>query len=147
MEIFERTNGDYLISTDRTKIDIQKMRDYIAGTYWAEGMPLELMQKAVDNSLTFGIYHQQDGLIGCARVISDFATYHYLGDVFVADEHRGKGLGKWLMETIMMHPELQEYRSFYLLTSDAHGLYEQYGFETVENTGKIMLNRKKSGYL
>lgn len=147
MEIFERTKDDYLISTDRAKIDIQKMRDYIAGTYWSEGIPLEIMQKAVDNSLTFGIYHHQDGLIGCARVITDFATYHYLGDVFVAKAHRGNGLGKWLMDVILAHPELQEFRSFFLLTADAHGLYEQFGFETVENTGKIMLNRKKSGYL
>ena len=93
MEIFERKKGAYLISTDPDKIDIQKMRDYIAGTYWAKGMPLELMKKAVENSLTFAIYHPEDELIGCARVITDFATYHYVGDVFVADDHRGHGLG------------------------------------------------------
>ncbi len=146
MKIFERTKGDYLISTDPAKIDIQKLRDYIASTYWSEGIPLEIMQKAVENSLTFGIYHANDGLVGCARVITDFATFHYLGDVFVAEDHRGRGLGKWLMETIMMHPELQEFRNFYLLTDDAHRLYEQYGFETIEDPSFIMRNKKKSGY-
>ena len=147
MELFERTKGDYLISTDPAKVDVQKMRDYIADTYWSEGIPLEIMQKAVDNSLTFGIYHPKDGLIGCARVITDFATYHYLCDVFIADDHRGHGLGKWLIESIKMHPELREFRSFYLLTADAHGLYEQYGFETVEDSSRIMRINNKANYL
>lgn len=146
MEIFEQTKGDYLISTDPTKIDIQKMRDYIAGTYWSKGIPLEVLQKAVENSLTFCIYHKQNGLIGCARVITDFATYHYLCDVFVAENHRGHGLGKWLMETIMMHPDLQEYRSFHLQTGDAHGLYEQFGFKRVEDAATFMIYRNKSKY-
>ena len=147
MTIFERTKNNYLISTDRAKLNVKQLRDYIAGTYWSEGIPLELMQKAVENSLTFGVYHDQDGLIGCARVITDFATYHYLCDVFVRDDHRGNGLGKWLIETTLAHPELQEYRNFYLLTGDAHELYQQYGFETVIDSSKIMLKSGRSNYL
>lgn len=147
MKIFEKTNGDYLISTDGAKLDIGRMHEYISGTYWAKGIPLELVKRSVENSLTFGIYHIQDGLIGCARVITDFATYHYLGDVFVRDDHRGQGLGKWLMEVILEHPELQEFRSFFLLTGDAHGLYEQFGFERVEDSRKIMKKPGRVGYV
>ncbi|MEM8860731.1 MAG: GNAT family N-acetyltransferase [Chloroflexota bacterium] len=147
MTIFEQTKDNYLLSTDRTKIDVQKMRDFIAETYWSEGIPLDVMQKAIDNSLTFGMYHPADGLIGGARVITDFATYHYLADVFIAETHRGKGLGKWLMETIMAHPDLQEYRSFNLRTGDAHGLYKQFGFETVEDPSTFMIYMKKLNYL
>ncbi|MEM9777973.1 MAG: GNAT family N-acetyltransferase [Chloroflexota bacterium] len=146
MKIFEATKDDYLISTDRNKIDLPRMRDFIAETYWSKGIPLEIMQKAVDNSLTFGVYHPADGLIGCARVITDFATYHYLADVFIQDSHRGKGLGKWLMEAIMAHPDLQEFRNFNLRTGDAHGLYEKYGFETVEDPRTFMIYQKKSSY-
>ncbi|MFT5194563.1 MAG: N-acetylglutamate synthase-like GNAT family acetyltransferase [Candidatus Promineifilaceae bacterium] len=147
MDIFEKAKGDYLISTDPAKLDIGRIHEYISGTYWAKGIPLELVKKSIENSLTFAIYHAQDGLIGCARIITDFATYHYLCDVFVRDDHRGHGLGKWLMEVVLEHPELQEYRNFYLLTGDAHGLYEQYGFETVEDSSKIMLHRRRPGYL
>lgn len=146
MKIFEKTNGDYLISTDPAKLDLGRMHEYIASTYWAKGIPFKIFKKSVENSLTFGIYHPADGLIGCARIISDFATYHYLADVFVHDGHRGHGLGKWLMEVIGEHPELQEYRNFYLLTGDAHGLYEQYGFQTVEDSSKIMAKRGRGEY-
>lgn len=147
MKVFEKTKGDYLISTDLEKLDLGRMHEYIAGTYWAEGVPFEIFKKSVENALTFGIYHSADGLIGCARVISDFATYHYLCDVFIHANHRGHGLGKWLMEVIFEHPELKEYRNFFLLTGDAHGLYEQYGFETVEDSSRIMAKRGRLSYL
>ena len=128
MENNEWKRNEYLISTDRSKIDLDMLCDFLSQSYWAEGIPKEIVRKSVENSLCFGVYHEGK-LIGFARVISDFATFAYLGDVFVLPAHRGRGLSKWLMEIIMQHPQLQGLRRFTLATRDAHGLYAQYGFK------------------
>ena len=118
---------EFVISTDRAKLDIDLVHAYLASSYWASGMPRSTLERAVENSLTFGIY-RDDEQVGFARVIADLATYAYLSDVFVVDAFRGRGLSKWLMECILAHPDLQELRRFALFTRDAQGLYERYGF-------------------
>jgi GNAT superfamily N-acetyltransferase len=128
MENREWKKDEYLISTDRFKIDLDVVHDFLSQSYWAEGIPREAVERSIENSLCFGVYHQ-DNLIGFARAISDFATFAYLGDVFILPAYRGKGLSKWLMEIIVNHPQLQGLRRLTLATRDAHKLYEQFAFK------------------
>jgi N-acetylglutamate synthase-like GNAT family acetyltransferase len=118
------------ISTDKSRLDISVIHGYLAQSYWAEGIPEDLVRKSIDGSLCFGIY-EGDRQVGFARVISDYATFAYLADVFVLESYCGKGLSKWLMTCIMAHPDLQGLRRFSLATRDAHGLYRKFGFEPV----------------
>lgn len=115
------------ISTDRARLDIDVIWNFIRGSYWAEAIPREIMERAIDGSLCFGVY--EDGAqIGFARVVTDKATFAYLADVFVLESHRGRGISKQLMQAVMDHPDLQLLRRWSLVTKDAHGLYEQFGF-------------------
>jgi GNAT superfamily N-acetyltransferase len=127
---FEERRGEFLISTDRARMDADVVYAFLTHCYWAEGIPREVVARSIGGSLCFGIYHGERQ-IGLARVISDRATYAYLGDVYVLEEFRGRGLGKWLMECVMKHPELQGLRRWSLLTRDAHGLYGQFGFKAL----------------
>jgi GNAT superfamily N-acetyltransferase len=138
----ESTREDYTISTDKSKINVMMVQDYLCNqSYWAQGIPLNIVQRSIDNSLCFGIY-QNNEQVGFARVISDYATFAYLGDVFVLPAHRGKGLSKWLMREIMDHPWLQGLRRFLLTTSDAHELYAQFGFVVYPQPERMMgINR------
>lgn len=121
----------FSISNDKTLLDIDTIHHYLAHeSYWGKGMPLEKLRKAINGSLCFGIY-SNGKQAGFARVISDMATFAYICDVFILDEYRGQGLSKWLMETIMAHPNLQGLRRWSLATADAHGLYQQFGFTPV----------------
>lgn len=131
----------YLISTDISRFDLPKTHRMLAASYWATNIPFDIYKLSVENSLSFGIHHESDGQVGLARVISDYATYAYLGDVLIDDGHRGHGLGKWLIQTIVDHPNLQKIRSFRLETADAHGLYAQYGWEPIANPHKSMVKR------
>jgi GNAT superfamily N-acetyltransferase len=117
----------YSISTDPALLDLRMVTDYLARSYWAEGIPLEVVERGVKGSLSFGVY-DDGGQVGFARVVTDAATFAYLADVFILDSHRGRGLARWLMEVIMSHPDLQGLRRFSLVTRDAHGLYEKFGF-------------------
>ena len=108
-------------------MDIPVIHRYITRSYWAEGIPFETVAKAIDGSICFGIFHAEKQ-VGVARVITDTATFAYLCDVFIDESYRGRGLGKWLMETILRHESLQGLRRFALTTKDAHGLYIQYVF-------------------
>jgi N-acetylglutamate synthase-like GNAT family acetyltransferase len=137
METDEWRRGDYLLSTDKAKIDVQVVHDFLSQSYWAENIPLAAVKKSIGNSLCFAIYHHEK-LIGFARAISDFATFAYLADVFILPEERGKGLSKWLMETIMGHPQLQDLRRFILATRDAHSLYAQFGFTPFDKPDRWM---------
>lgn len=119
---------NYQVSCNQSRLNIDLIHAFICGTYWAKGIPIEIMRKAIQNSLCFGVYHEQDGQVGFARVISDCATFGYLADVFILKEHRGKGLSKILLTEIMAHPDLQNLRRFCLATADAHTLYQQFGF-------------------
>lgn len=147
-EIFEHRRGGFLISTDRGRLDLDIIHGFLTNCYWARGVPREVVARSIEHSLCFGIYDEASsdipGLattarpgaprflqIGFARVISDFATFAYLGDVFVLESHRGQGLGKWLMQCIVSHPLLQGLRCWVLRTRDAHGLYQQVGFTPV----------------
>ena len=116
-----------MLSTDRERLDLDVIHGFLTECYWAKGISREIVARSIENSLCFGIYagNQQAGF---ARVISDFATYAYIADVFVLDTYRGRGLGKWLMECIMQHPRLQGLRRWSLVTGDAHGLYAKSGF-------------------
>jgi GNAT superfamily N-acetyltransferase len=128
---FERSRPPFSISTERARLDLDAAHRLISGSYWATGIPRALFEKSVRNSLPFGVYEEHK-LVGFARVISDYATFAYLGDVIIAPEYRGKGLSKWLMESILEHPELQGLRRLCLGTRDAHGLYGKYGFVPVQ---------------
>jgi GNAT superfamily N-acetyltransferase len=118
----------FRISTDRSRLDIDVIHGFLASSYWASGMPRGVLERGIQNSLTFGVYHG-DAQVGFARVISDLATYAYLSDVFILENCRGRGLSKWLMECVLAHPDLQGLRRFALFTRDAQGLYERYGFQ------------------
>ena len=135
--LFEEKRDNFLISTDKTKLDINVVYNYLTNSYWAEGIPLETVKKSIDNSDCFGVY-ENDKLVGFARVISDNATIGYLGDVFFLEPYRGKGLSKWLIECIMKHPELQGFRRWILLTRDAHELYRKYGFKDIIKPERYM---------
>nr|WP_086938657.1 GNAT family N-acetyltransferase [Thaumasiovibrio occultus] len=128
----------YRISTDKKHLDIDVIYDFISASYWASGIPKHTLEKAISNSFCFGVYDSHDSQVGFARLITDRATFAYLADVFVLENHRGKGLSKWLVESIVSHPELQGLRRIVLATRDAHGLYAQYGFQTIENQGMFM---------
>jgi GNAT superfamily N-acetyltransferase len=126
-EVQEYRRGDLLVSTDRARLDLDVIHGFLADSYWAKGIPREVVARSIKNSLCFGVY-SQGKQVGFGRVISDYATYAYIGDVFVLESHRGHGLGKWLMECITKHPQLQGLRRWALATKDAHGLYAQFGF-------------------
>jgi len=137
MEKTEWIKDGYLVSTDKSKIDVETVHDFLSRSYWAENIPLDVVRKSIENSLCFGIYHQQR-LIGFARAISDFATFAYLADVFILPEQRGKGLSKWLIGIVLEHPQLQGLRRFTLATRDAHSLYAQFGFSLFDKPERWM---------
>lgn len=140
------TNGQYRITTDTQTLDVDAMHAYLTRSFWAEGIPKATVAKAVANSLCFGLF---DGgaQVGLARVVTDRATYAYLCDVYVLETHRGRGLGKWLIETVMAHPDLQGLRRFQLVTRDAHGLYSRHGFATPAHPERHMEIFKHGMYL
>ncbi len=124
----EWQRDEYVISTDRTKLDLRLIHNYLSTeSYWAVGRPLELVTRSIENSLPFGIY-RGDAQIGFARIVTDYTTFAWIADVFVIKEARGQGLSKWLMEAILAHPDLQGFRRWVLSTKDAQGLYKQFGF-------------------
>ena len=124
----EWRRGDFSISTDRDKLEIEIIHRFLATTYWARERSLETVRRSFENSLPFVIYKNHE-IVGFARVVSDFATFAWLADVFIREEFRGLGLSKWLMEVIISHEDLQGLRRFLLATRDAHGLYRQFGFD------------------
>ena len=130
--------GRFLITTDRSKLDLDVIHEFLARSYWATGIPRATVVRAIENSLCFGVYDGADQ-VGFARVISDFATYAYVADVFILEPYRERGLGKELMASIMAHPDLQGLRRWSLGTRDAHGLYAQFGFKPVANPSPIMM--------
>lgn len=139
---YEVRKDDYLISTDPSLLNIDTIHNYLSvESYWATNIPGDVVQKSISNSLCFGLYQYKEQ-IGFARLVTDKATFAYLADVFIIDLFRGKGLSKWLMETIQSHPELQGLRRWMLGTRDAHGLYEQFGWTVLdEDTRKRFMQR------
>jgi len=143
MQIIEAQRGDYLISTDPNKLDLAVIHGYLSGeSYWAQGRPLDVMQRALEHSLNFGVY-LGDEQVGLARVVTDYATFAWLCDVFILEPHRGQGLGKWLIQTVVAHPALQGVLTV-LGTRDAHGLYQGYGgFEPMQDLERWMLRPRR----
>ncbi|MBZ5599418.1 MAG: GNAT family N-acetyltransferase [Acidobacteriia bacterium] len=135
--IQEYRRDEFVISTDRARLDLDVVHGFLTESYWAKGIPRELVARSIENSLCFGVY-SEGRQFGFAQVISDYATYAYIGDVFVLESHRGRGLGKWLMDCIMQHPRLQGLRRWSLVTNDAHGLYAQFGFTALKSPEKHM---------
>ena len=136
--ISEWQRGEYLISTDRDRLDLAFIHDFLSNdSYWARGRDFELVKRSISNSFDFGLYkgNQQ---IGFARVVTDYATFAWLADVFVLDEHQGQGLGKWLVEVIVSHPNLQGFRRWLLATRDAHELYRRFGFTELHDASRWM---------
>jgi GNAT superfamily N-acetyltransferase len=119
---------EFTITTNQSQMDIDAIHGYLSRSYWAQAIPRSIVEKGMEGSLCFAVL-QGNRQVGFARVITDKATFGYLADVFILEEFRGKGLSKWLMEIILGHPELQNFRRFLLSTRDAHGLYRQFGFK------------------
>jgi GNAT superfamily N-acetyltransferase len=136
--VMEYRRGELLISTDRERLSLDVVYGFLTSCYWAKGIPREVVARSIENALCFGIYDGEGAQIGFARVISDYATIAYVGDVFVLETHRGRGLGKWLMQCITEYPALQNLRRWILTTRDAHGLYSQFGFTPVKAPGRFM---------
>lgn len=129
MSFPEITYNGYKFSCDKEKLDIKTIHNYLSNeSYWAGGISFETVERAIANSICFGIYSSDGLMAGFARVVTDKATFAYLCDVFVLEPHRGKGLSKKLMEYVLKHAELQGFRRWLLLTKDAQGLYSQFGF-------------------
>jgi GNAT superfamily N-acetyltransferase len=128
----------YEISTDPQRLDVEVIHHFLSEeSYWSPGIPRHTVERAIKNSLCFGVYAGAEQ-VGFARVVTDKTTFGYLADVFIVSTHRGKGLSKWLMQCILGHEELQGLRRFLLFTSDAHGLYRQVGFKEVESPSRVM---------
>jgi GNAT superfamily N-acetyltransferase len=119
--------GEYTISTDKTRLDVDVIHGFLNASYWAAGRSVETIRTSIENSLAFGIY-KADEQVGFARIITDYATFAWIADVFVLEVHRGRGLSKWLMDVIISHPSLQGFRRWVLATKDAHELYRRFGF-------------------
>jgi GNAT superfamily N-acetyltransferase len=136
--MYEKRINNYLFSTDKNKLQLNVIHDYLSKeSYWAQNMPLDLIKESIAGSICFAIYIDNKQ-IAYARVITDNATFAYLADVFVIEEHRGKGLSKELMRFILDHPSLKKLRRFMLATRDAHGLYKQFGFNALAKPETIM---------
>ena len=129
----------YEISTDPARLDVAAIHAYLTRSYWSPGIPYAVVERAVRNSLCFGLYEKAGGSqVGLSRVVTDHATFAYLCDVYVLEAHRGRGLGKFLMSTVMSHPALTAARRAMLGTRDAHGLYRQFGFSDAAGTQILM---------
>jgi GNAT superfamily N-acetyltransferase len=141
----EHHDGDILVTTDPARLDIETVHRFLNGSYWAQGIPREVVERSIRHSICFGAF-DGDRQVGFARVISDRATFAYVADVFVLPSHRGRSIGKRLMACITSHPELQDLRLWTLFTRDAHGLYQQYGFEAARYPDRLMERRQSRPY-
>jgi GNAT superfamily N-acetyltransferase len=141
----EHRRGEFTISTDRSRLDVTAIHAFLSTSYWAHGIPLEVVRRSIDHSLCFGVY-AEERQVGFARVITDQATFAYLADVYILEEYRGRGLARWLLECILGHPALQGLRRFTLVTRDAHALYRKLGFAEVADPSAYMEIRVPDPY-
>ena len=133
-----RSIGRYTVSDDPSRLDFQAMHAYLKRAYWSQEIPLEVVERAARASLCIGAYDASGAQVGLARFISDYATFAYVCDVYVLEEHRGHGLSKAMMAMASEHPRLQGLRRWTLVTLDAHGLYEQFGFRAIAHQERFM---------
>jgi len=144
--VIETQRDGYIISTDKARFDVAAIHSYLTRSYWSPGIPRAVVEKAIAGSLCFGLFSEQRNQVGFARAITDGATFAYLADVYVLEEHRGKGLGKWIVETTLAHPSLQGLRRILLATRDAHELYAQFGFEPLATPESLMSIHRPNVY-
>lgn len=143
---YQIVRGVYKISTDPNKLDIPTIHRFLSEeSYWSQHIPLATVQAYVPHSLCFGVYRGEEQ-IGFARLITDYTTFAYIGDVFILAAFRGQGLGKWLIESMLAHPQMQGLRRWFLFTEDAHGLYRQYGFEALPKVHRAMAKINFTAY-
>ena len=137
-QLYETKRENFTISTDPSRLDVDAITAMLSRAYWAQGRTKEMVSRYLQHSLAFGLY---DGSrqIGLARVVSDYTTFAWLCDVFIHEDYRGHGLGKWLMETVHSHPDLQGLKRWMLATKDAHGLYQQFGWVPLEPPERWMM--------
>lgn len=143
MELFEVVmKDDFYISTEKSKLNLEFIHNYLAlQSYWAKGRSTELVKKSIANSMCFGLFTKEGKQIGFARVATDFVVFAWLMDTFISVEYRGQGLGRFLIHTILNHPELKNVNGIGLRTIDAHGLYEEFGFKEIPNPETWMLKK------
>lgn len=137
MKQHEWARDEFLVSCDPARLDHSVIAEFLGSSYWAAGIPAATLARSLANSLCFGLF-ERERQIGLARIITDYATIAYLGDVFVLPDYRGRGLSKWLMECVVSHPELLGLRRWLLVTADAHGLYSKYGFTPLRKPDLFM---------
>ena len=130
--------GSYTISDDSNRLDLRAIHAYLSRSYWSEGIPFETVRRAVRSSLCIGAYDAAGAQVGLVRVISDYATFCYVCDVYVLEDHRGRELSKAMLAMVIDHPKLQGLRRWSLVTADAHGLYRQFGFSPVAQPERHM---------
>lgn len=141
----EHHRDAFTVSTDPARLDRPFICDFLRHSYWAADVPEPVLLASIDNALCFGLYREARQ-IGFARVITDYARFAYLADVFIVEAWRGQGLSKWMLACILAHPDLQTVRSWLLTTKDAHGLYAQFGFEPLADPGQLMQRRVRPAY-
>jgi GNAT superfamily N-acetyltransferase len=144
--VIEFERDGYTISTDKARLDVAAVHAYLSRSYWSPGIPKTIVQHAIEGALCFGLFTASGEQVGFARAITDGATFAYLADVYVLEEHRGKGLGKWIVETILAHPSLQGLRRILLATRDAHKLYAQFGFQPLATPESLMSIHRPNVY-
>jgi GNAT superfamily N-acetyltransferase len=142
MDVVEYRRDGYLVSTEKTRLDVRRIHEYLSrSAYWALDRPLATVVTSIEHSLCFGVYDGAEQ-VGFCRVVTDYATFAWLADVFILPSHRGLGLGKWMIECVVVHPELQGLRSFVLATRDAQELYRRYGgFDNLATPERWMQRR------
>ena len=134
------TDGDYTITTDPALVDRAAVRRFLADSYWAAQRPGEVIDRSLDHSLAFALLHG-GRQVGLARVVTDYATFAWLCDVYIEPEHRGDGLGQWLVSVVLEHPELQGLQRWMLGTTHSHSLYARFGFTPLPDPGRMMIKR------
>jgi GNAT superfamily N-acetyltransferase len=137
MRPIEYQYDDFIVSTDCSRLDRDVIHRFLTNSYWAGGIPRDVVDRSIDNALCFGVF-EKSNQVGFARVISDYATFAYLADVFILEAYRGRGLAKFLMECIVRHPQLQGLRRWTLATGDAHSLYAKFGFTALHRPEGFM---------
>ena len=135
--VFESRKGQFLVSTDPSRLQVETIIQFLSRAYWALGRSPEVIRRSIENSLCFGVY-EREMQVGFARVVTDYATFAWLSDVFILENYRRRGLGKWLMACVMAHPDLQNLRRWALATQDAHDLYRQFGFTEIMQPENLM---------
>ena len=144
--MIESKRDGYTISTDKSRLDVAAIHAYLTRSYWSPGIPKAIVERAIRGAMCFGLFDSQGQQVGFARMITDTATFAYLADVYVLEEHRGKGLGKWIVETILAHPSLQGLRRILLATRDAHELYARFGFKPLATPESFMSIHRSNAY-